>query len=474
METSDFTLKYYLSKLNDAPLLTRKEELELLKNIEKLQTEILLNCLSSEFFKSELLSVLKNQNLKNIVKLSRKLDENSKSAEIKKIKKSFLNLIEGLEQPKTSLKEVQGLLSQVSLSGTLVYTLMTKIKDKYSKIQKYNDDLKILLKYFEVENSEDLENLVVELERNQTARQYQALKLYTTEQRLLTRSFEFRELQKSLKTLESLGIGADHFKDVTGLYKEISHKEKDMQSFKDTLVTRNLRLVVSRAKKFTNRGLEFEDLVQEGNIGLMKAITKHDSSRGTKISTYATWWIDQSIRRAISNKSKTVRIPTHIEFLRTQISSAANGLTTKLGRTPTNSELADQLGIDVETLNRLDSVALYEIGIEEVFGNSVFDSSGISMLDILPSDPSESPFQVLSQKFIRERVRELLSYLSPRTEKIIRLRFGIGEPNGGLTFKEITEYENLSKMGILKIQEKGLEKIERLIKIKKLESELKE
>lgn len=459
MDQNDSNLKYYLSQLNGSPLLTREEEDKLLNSVEIRQTKILQDCTASEFFKAELLALLKSQNLDDIVKISRKLDEESPKQKVTTVTSAFVNLIDVLENG-ASLGLIQEMLVAVSLSGTLIHTLVTRIQKKFARISTYESDLASFLRFFEVKTEAELVALIDKIKSDEMAKKYFARKFMTSEQRVMGKIYEYGELTSSLKSLEEVGVNRQNFEEIKALYQSITTTEKEMKRFKDELISRNLRLVVSRAKKFVNRGLDFEDLVQEGNIGLIKAINKHDSSRGTKISTYATWWIDQTIRRAISNKSKTVRIPTHIEFLQTQLSTVITKLTNELGRSPTKEEIVIKateanITVDLEVLDRLEQIAVHKIGIDDEM------TTGVSMMDILPSDPSESPFNLTAKKLLREKIRQILGTLPPRTEKIIRLRFGIGEPHEEMTLQEIADTVGLTKMGVRLVQNKGLDKMKK-------------
>ena len=455
--TSDSNLKFYLSQLNGSPLLTREEEDKLLNNVEVRQNKILKECISSTFFKTELLALLQSQNLDDIIKISRKLDEESSKSDIDKVAKAFNSLVAGLEWG-ADAETIEKSLNAVSLSGTLIHTLVTRIQKKFARIKTYEAELESFLRYFEVKSEAELLGLIDEIKANDTAKSYYARKFFTTEAKVMGKIFGYTEHVASLKSLEEVGVNKANFKEIKTLFDSITVTEAEMKKYKDELISRNLRLVVSRAKKFVNRGLDFEDLVQEGNIGLIKAINKHDASRGTKISTYATWWIDQTIRRAISNKSKTVRIPTHIEFLQTQLSSAVAKLTNELGRIPTKEEIVERSGIpnlSTDMLDKLERIAVHKIGMDDEM------STGVSMMDILPSDPSENPFNLTSKKLLREKIRQILGTLPPRTEKIIRLRFGIGEPQEEMTLQEIADTVGLTKMGVRLVQNKGLEKLKK-------------
>lgn len=454
MENNQSSLKFYLSQLSDAPLLTREEEDKLLKSIEVRQAKILRDCVSSEFFKNELLDLLKAQDLSEIVNISRKLNEDSPKAQVAVVEEAFVRLVEELENASNKTK-IQSLVETVGLSGTLVHALVTKIKKKYSAVKNNQTEMSNLLKFFECGSTTDLDKLLEQFKTDSVAKKYYARRFGVSEPRLMSKAYEYSECCAVAKSIVDIGLTPESILDLKELYASITSTELEMSKARDELINRNLRLVVSRAKKFVNRGLDFEDLVQEGNIGLIKAINKHDASRGTKISTYATWWIDQTIRRAISNKSKTVRIPTHIEFMQTQLSAVVTKLTNELGRVPNKEEIAKRAKVDVDALEKLEQIALHKIGIDDEM------STGLTMMDLLPSDPTENPFNLTARKMLRERIRQILSTLPPRTEKIIRLRFGIGEPHDEMTLEQIAQTIGLTKMGVRLVQNKGLEKMKK-------------
>lgn len=264
-----------------------------------------------------------------------------------------------------------------------------------------------------------------------------------TEVKAVNKINDWKQILKDYEeTCKVVPVGM--FKDVKYIFGKISGLESQASQYKNTLITKNLRLVVSRAKRFINKGLDFEDLIQEGNIGLMKAVDKFDSSKKTKVSTYATWWIDQSIRRSISNKGKTVRVPTHIEWMQTNLNTLIDKMTGTLKRPPTLLEISKESGIDIKVLEDLKTRAQHEVGLDEEL------SSGKSLNDILPDESSISPFVQVEQKLMREKIREILSTLKPSSEKIIRLRFGIGEaPDAeGMTLQEIANQIGITKQGV--------------------------
>lgn len=463
----DSVVAKYLRQVESGPLLTRAEETALVHNIEIFQKEIIDNTLSSPFAIGELLSYLKSLQGSGvpIVDISKKLDEESPKDQVDLIQKAFDSLI--LELQTQDHSKVQDLLNELGLSGTIIHGIVTAMKKKHTQIYGVEQKLKQITKWFGNRDLETVLDLVSKIRTNEEIRLKLRKELGFTEIQMMNKCGEWENtIREYRETEESLPKGIT-FENVKSAYSTLATSEMKMKNSKNQLIERNLRLVVSRAKKLVNRGLEFEDLIQEGNIGLMKAIDKYDISKKTKVATYATWWIDQSIRRAISNKGKTVRIPTHIEFLQTIIAQATQKLTGVLKRPPTLQELADETGEDVKTLEELETRALHEVGIEDEL------SSGIALIDVLPSDMANNPYILTENKILRERVRQVLATLPPRTEKIIRLRYGIGEvpadlqhldtdeKEDGLTLQAIGEHIGITKQGVRVVECSAMKKIKK-------------
>jgi RNA polymerase primary sigma factor len=466
-KSSEAVIAKYLSQIDSGPLLTRAEEAALVKNIEIYQKEILDNCLKSEFAKVELLSYLKSLQSSGveIVDISKKLDEDSNAELVAKISESFTKLV--VELQANNMSGVQDLLNEVGLSGTIIHGIVTEIKKTHTKIYDVEQKVKQITKWFGNRTFDVVIELIGNIRGNAEIRLKLRKELGFTEIQMMNKCGEWENTIKEFdETKANLPKGIT-FQDVKTSYSALATSEHQMKGSKNQLIERNLRLVVSRAKHLKDRGLEFEDLIQEGNIGLMKAIDKYDSSKKTKVATYATWWIDQSMRRAISNKGKTVRIPTHIEFLQTNLSALAHKLTGTLKRPPTLKELSEASGVELKVLEELETRALHEVGIEEEL------SSGIALMDVLPSDAANNPYVLTENKILRERIRQILATLPPRTEKIIRLRYGIGEvpsdllhhdtdeKEEGLTLQAIGEHIGITKQGVRVVETSALKKIKK-------------
>lgn len=438
---NDNTIHAYLNSIDSGPLLTRAQEEELIKSVEVYQKKMLGELISSKYSRDELKSYLSGleSSGESIVDISKKLDDESNKDLQNEIEVQFKSLIK--EIPKADINVISGLLEVVALTGTIIHGVVIEIKKKHSKITDVESKYRALRKYFGSETDDEVFSQITT--SNPVLRQRIAQEYGLNEVKVTNKLNEWKQILSEYEDVSKL-LGDASFQDVKNVFSKIAGFEVQASSFKNTLITKNLRLVVSRAKKFQNKGLDFEDLIQEGNMGLMKAVDKFDSSKKTKVSTYATWWIDQSIRRAISNKGKTVRVPTHIEWMETKLTETISKLTGKLKRPPTLKEISAESNIELSVLEDLHTRAKHEIGLEEEL------SSGMSLLDILPGDPSDNPFHHVEQKMMREKIREILSTLPPRTEKIIRLRFGIGEvpDDEGTTLQDIANQIGITKQGV--------------------------
>ena len=223
---------------------------------------------------------------------------------------------------------------------------------------------------------------------------------------------------------------------------------------RDTMITANLRLVVKIAQEYSNLGLSILDLINEGNMGLMKAVERFDPSKGGKLSTYAAWWIKQSIKRVLANQSKTIRLPVHMVDRVTQMRRTAAGLSEKLGREPTDEELAAEMNLPVSRISHLKSVSKKPASLDTPIGED--DSSTLG--ELVPDEKAKNPFEKLQSKSLIGDVNQVLSQLEPREADIIRLRFGL-EGRDPLTLEEVGAKIGVTRERIRQLQEQALRQL---------------
>lgn len=452
-DSLDDPVRMYLKQMGQVPLLSREEEVSISKRIEAAENKAV-----RLLFSVSLTNAFQIDVAKKLLDREERFDKIVIDKKVESRENYFRDLPKYIEElEKLEEKLVKAWESAESCDNpsikkrhqTLYKNLESKLKDIYTK------GFKFKLKIFE-EYLEGLSSVLREIEDCQ-------YKLRAIEKiGKKTKIGDGAQIQKRLDEIRNT-YRLDPT-ELVNLVKDVRVDMREAHRAKTEMVRANLRLVISIAKKYTNRGLNFLDLIQEGNMGLMKAVEKFEYKRGYKFSTYATWWIRQAITRSIADQARTIRIPVHMIETLNKVMQVQKQLLQELGHEPTPDEVATEMNFPVERVQQIMKIAQQPISLQSPVG----DSDDTNFGDFIEDKGAENPYDMTAYSLLREKLMDVLESLTPRERKVLSLRFGL-QDGYSRTLEEVGKQFNVTRERIRQIEAKALRKMRHPTRIRQLQ-----
>ncbi len=452
VEKIDDPVRMYLTQMGEIPLLTREQEISLASTIEYTRTKFRKKVLESGVAQESALKILEDVERGELAfdrtlkvstgfelsknEMADRLPENI--ATIRKILAENRRVFDRLLNPKISARERARCLKRFLRRRRKSVVLLEELSIQVKKIRPMLQEIK--------DHAAQMEALRLEIEALRRKKDHRGI----------------RELQNRLHELEVYGLDTPD-----RLHKRILMAEVRFEEYEEAkrkLSSGNLRLVVSIAKKYRNRGLSFLDLIQEGNTGLMKAVEKYEYRRGYKFSTYATWWIRQAITRSIADQARTIRIPVHMIETMSRLRNVTKKLTQKKGREPSVEEIAQATNISIEEAKRVLKISKHPISLDRPIGDS--DDSYFG--DFIEDRSAESPVNAATHEMLKDKIEKVLHTLTFREREIIKLRYGIGD-GYTYTLEEVGRIFKVTRERVRQIEAKAVRKLQHPVRSRKLE-----
>jgi RNA polymerase primary sigma factor len=448
-------VKLYLREMGNISLLTREGEIAIAREIERGEKSIIKALSKTRLVLNEVLSLEERIKADPLViqEMFDVSEDDIAEGKLEEKKKQILGKIKRIRDLSNRLDKIPTTRKFTLSRSRVIVQISSQIRDlnlRSTQREKIIEQLRERLREINdlEERKEDLEIKAAKTRRKKDAEDYQA---------------KIKDFARQLRALQKdIGLDAQNLRKTI---RAITTGKKISDQAKKELVAANLRLVVSIAKKYSNRGLQFLDLIQEGNMGLMKAVDKFEYRRGYKFSTYATWWIRQAITRAIADQARTIRIPVHMIETINKLIRISRSLVQEIGREPTSEEIAKKMDMPVSKVRKIIKIAQEPISLETPIGEEEDSHLG----DFIEDKVMPSPPDTVIHINLREQIEEALKSLTEREAKVLKMRFGLGDGNEH-TLEEVGQQFKVTRERIRQIEAKALRKLKHPSRSKKLRS----